>query len=126
MFILPTFILSLAFSYLSSVISDISQSKLSAVTVVKAEATVEREREERKEEEKDKAIKIMIRKYYLRYDEHHVYCSLVELHDCTDIGFNTTHLYRYIHIHTKELRSGCGIIITGGLPTAVTPTCDLF
>ena len=79
MFILPTYSLSLAYSYLSSVISDISESKLSAVTVVKAEATVEREREERKEEEKDKAIKIMTRKYYLWYDECHVYCSLVEL-----------------------------------------------
>ena len=47
MFILPTYSLSLAYSYLSSVISDISESKLSAVTVVKAEATVERERGEK-------------------------------------------------------------------------------
>ena len=47
MFILPTYSLSLAYSYLSSVISGISESKLSAVTVVKAEATVERERGEK-------------------------------------------------------------------------------
>ena len=74
MFILPTYSLSLAYSYLSSVISDISESKTSVVTVIRAEATTEkRERwRQRKEDEEDKVIKIVIREYYLWYDELHV------------------------------------------------------
>lgn len=65
------------YDYLSSVISDISESKSSAVTVVRAEwedVTAEKERGE------DKVMKvIIIIKYYLWHGEHHVYCSSVEL-----------------------------------------------
>ena len=118
----------IAYSYVSSVISDISESKSSAVTVIRAEATAEkgeRERERERREEEEKVIKIIIKQYaYLWYEEHHVYCHYGGT-ECTNFGLNTACLYMYIHIYIKGLRSGCGII-TGGPPIAATPTCDLF